>query len=156
MLIVPSPLRIAVIPRLVLAPAAVLAPVPPALTGTGVSRTDICPPVMLIVPVKFTLAASCVAMVPRPKLVLAPAAVLALVPPLGMGIGASNPLIYPPPITTEVAFCTAIVPTVVVAPDCNPRLVLALAAVLPPVPPLAMGIGVFNPLMLPPVMLTDS
>ena len=153
---VPSPLRMLVIPRLVLAPAAVLAPVPPAAIGTGVSRVVTCPPVMFIVPVKFTLEALCVAMFPSPRLVLAPAAVLPPVPPLAMAMGAFKSLIYPPPITTEVASCTAIVPTVVIAPVDNPRLALALTAVLPPVPPLSMGMGVFNPLMLPPVMSTDS
>ena len=95
-------------------------------------------------------------MVPRPKLVLALAAVLPPVPPLAMGRGLLSPLMIPPPIVTEVASCTAMVPTVVVAPDCRPNAVLADACVLPPVPPLAMGIGLLSPLIVPPVMLTDS
>ena len=61
-------------PRLVLASAALLAPVPPSAMARSVIPV-ILPPVM------FTTLAFCVAMLPSPKLSLASEGVLAPVPP---------------------------------------------------------------------------
>ena len=86
------------------------------------------------------------------KLVLAPAAVLAPVPPDAIAMGAM-PVIEPPVIVTASEFCSAIVPTLAVAPEPSPRLVLAPAAVLAPVPPDAIGsIAVAD--NVPPVLIT--
>ena len=85
-------------------------------------------------------------MLPRPRLVLAPAAVLAPVPPDAKGTDEVNPKILPPVICTLLADCVAMVP--------RPRLVLASAAVLAPVPPDASGMADDKPVMVPPVMAT--
>ena len=55
----------------------------------------------------------------------AAAALFCPVPPDPIGNGVLNPEICPPLMFTVLEFCTAMVPTVVVAPDANPRLLRA-------------------------------
>ena len=87
------------------------------------------------------------------RLVLAWAAVLPPVPPSATANGVI-PEIAPPVMVTELAFCTDIVPTVVVAPEARPRLILACAASLAPVPPSAIAKSTI-PVILPPEIETD-
>ena len=105
------------------------------------------PPVSPPVPVIEIVAAS-----GTPRLILACAAVLAPVPPSATAKSVML-VILPPVILTALAFCVAIVPTVVVAPVASPRLNLANPAELAPVPPSAMVNGVI-PVTVPPVIFT--
>jgi hypothetical protein len=108
-------------PRFDLASAALLAPVPPWPIGTAATAASV-PPVLITGPVVLllkdsnpmleilplvidTALAFCTAMLPSPKLILAPASVVAPVPPDANGIGALNPEIVPPVIITALAFC---------------------------------------------------
>ena len=75
-------------------------------------------------PVRPVPAVTVVEVGVAPNALRADAAVFAPVPPLLIG-KAVIPVILPPVILTALAFCTAMVPTVVTAPDANPRFNLA-------------------------------
>ena len=96
---------------------------PPSATVMSVIPVTL-PPVIDIV-LEF-----CVAIVPRPRFVLASAAVEAPVPPSAT-VMSVMPVTLPPVIDTALEFCVAIVP--------RPRFVLASAAVEAPVPPSIMA-----------------
>jgi hypothetical protein len=155
--------------KLVLAAAAVLAPVPPDITAIG-DIPVIDPPVMEIA---FEFCKAIVPMLavapdPSSKFVLASAALLAPVPPNTIGtatvadnvppllstgpvmmlLSDSNPMlvILPLVIDTELEFCSAMLP--------RPKLIRAPAFVFEPVPPEANGIGALNPDTVPPVIAT--
>ena len=90
------------------------------------------------------------AIVPRPKLVLACTAVVAPVPPDTIAI-ALIPLICPPVIVTLSEACVAML--------FRPRLIRALTLLVAPVPPLAIGNGVakfcmVTPSIPPPMIAT--
>ena len=137
-------------PRLVLAPDAVLDPVPPSTTAKGFVKPVTVPLKIevfsILPPVICMLFDTCVAMLPKPRLVLAPDAVLDPVPPDASGNADDKPVMVPPVICTLLDDCVAMSP--------KPRLVLAPAAVLAPVPPDASGMADDKPVMVPPVMAT--
>ena len=103
-------------------------------------------------PARPAPAMTCVVCEAAPRLNLARATLALPVPPDATGNGLI-PEIVPPVMLTLPSFCTAMVPTAVVAPDCSPKLFLAMLAVAPPVPPADMGNGVSSPEIAPPVML---
>jgi hypothetical protein len=104
------------------------------------------PPVSPLIPVMVLKLGG------TPRLNLACAASLAPVPPSAI-FRSEILFMLPPVILTALAFCVAIVPTVVVAPDASPRLNCAAPTVLAPVPPSAMDNGVI-PVTVPPVIFT--
>ena len=108
-------------PKLVLATAAVLAPVPPSAIGNVVLGDNV-PLVLTITPVVVlfrlrvltfailppviaTAPASCVAIDPSPRFDLEPGAVDDPVPPDAKGIGALSPVIVPPVMLTALEYC---------------------------------------------------
>jgi hypothetical protein len=92
--------------------------------------------------------------VPKPRLALAPLAVVAPVPPTAMArvvIPVSvepesvTPLMVPPVMATALAFCVEILP--------SPSPARAPGWSVPPVPPDDTASGVLSPEILPPMML---
>ena len=83
----------------------------------------------------FTLDASWTAIVPSPRLVLAPLAVPDAVPPDAISKGVI-PVIAPPVIETALVLC--------VEKDPSPKLVLASLTFNAPVPPELIGSAVVN------------
>jgi len=136
---------LAAAPRLFLATLGVPDPVPPLERDNGVIP-EMVPPVM------FTESLFCVPMVPidavapepKPRLILAWAAVVAPVPPDNIG-KAEMPEMEPPVMFTDAEVCVAML--------LSPRLVRASAAVAAPVPPADNGSAEI-PVMVPPVILT--
>lgn len=133
-------------PKLLRAPDAVLAPVPPDTIAIGLIP-DILPPVM------STLEFCCTAMLPNPRAVLAATELVEPVPPAVIGNGADSEgidtlLILPPVIDTPVEFWVDIEP--------NPRAVLAPLAVLADVPPEAIGNGSMPDIVPPKILTLDA
>ena len=122
-------------PRFVLAFAAVVAPVPPfakaIVVAFHVPVVTVPNVVKLEEPAQVDIAVF--STLPKPKLVLAAAAVEAPVPPSATGKSVI-PDIEPPVILTLLEACVDIEP--------SPRLVLAVDTSVAPVPPLATAIAV--------------
>jgi hypothetical protein len=71
---------------------------------------------VIVPPEIATAAASCTDIDPRPNELLAPAAVLDPVPPEAISIGDDSPEIVPPVMTTALAACCAMVPSMLLPP----------------------------------------
>ena len=107
-----------------------MAPVPPSAIAIA-SDSPLTSAPIIFPPVMFTLLAFWVAIVPRPRLVLAPEAVDDPVPPSAI-VMSVIPFTSPPVMETLKLSCVAIVP--------SSKLALAAAALVPPEPPSSIGI----------------